>query len=515
MSDSDQDKLYKNITKLSNFINLVINKTINIINDKLLSNANDFTSLISSDDNDSKKIENLKKKHSLWNEIIMNYTTFMMCFNNSLSNDQSMSYVRKVLKISSDEKYINKFVKSLNGFIENITSIIVNLDYFAKNFDLIVSEGKSIKNLSDVVNLIKQTLTTIEGHSKKLSKKGSCEMTKFILGSCDTEVYSLIIGGNDVMVSGNHVTDYIKQQYILYQLYNDDLKNISEKEKNIYYDKFKVNKYDEMINYNACDIYNHVVKNSGMLNNLYHQFNKMSDDDLTLLIDYNSKRFNVKSIDKPKINWDGNAIIESIENLLSSIENIMNTITKYDINKLIKDVKTTFLSLKNEEKINIDYDLLKSVDHDSRYKSKLNIMNKINEIRKLLTKKIQCPNVSFSMRQTNPIKHMKEILEIETILMPTLKQNEIYYDDLSVKLNELSNDYLTLIDPGNNITCIKRPSLYLTSGLIVCINNITNNDEKNDEIIKYINDKLQINCLNFYDNELNLDYITKIIMKLV
>ena len=65
----------------------------------------------------------------------------------------------------------------------------------------------------------------------------------------------------------------------------------------------------------------------------------------------------------------------------------------------------------------------------------------------------------------NELAQIDQIISIETSIAPTLQKNEVLYDRIATDLNALMNEIATLISPDNKHTCIKRPTLVITSML--------------------------------------------------
>lgn len=332
-------KYYKNLGKSSDFIVLVINKVIPIINDKLFSRAAELSEFVN-----SSNIFGLKKRHLIWIDLIKNYTSLTTSMNNLIGFNHTINYARKIIvkellagkKYEDSKKKIQLISEVSEKFIEYTRSLLINLHYFSENLESDnTGVSKEVKSLGDVYSLINEALKLfIEKHlpkvkqineeiMEKISKSGgfesnhSCEFDKIdeinkklkdfsVSGGFEeNHLYQVIIGGTDdesrkVMVGGFLVENYVKQQFISLQLMKQEIEKISssnETEIKKYYENILPNlkKYSELIKLNTDQLFKHLLSDSGALNNIFQQFKNLFTVEIKKLLYYHLKRFNISN----------------------------------------------------------------------------------------------------------------------------------------------------------------------------------------------------------------------------
>ena|ERR1700678_1539847 len=550
MLSTEYKTYYKNLSKTSNFITLVINKTIYIINDKLANYVSVFTDKIIKDDN--------VKKYSNWNDIVNNYTNFLTIANNLIGFDHTINYLRKMIFAQSNkiDKKITKLIDNSHRFIESVKAIIISLDYFAKTLDIVTPVSKEIKSLNDLTPLIKQSidifenkhLVKIEQSSASLSKTGSSEidlinqdLTNYMIsGGFDNNPYYQInrTGGNDtqIIISGFHAEEHVKQQFIKYKLLNNDQPTQLD------------NSYTALTKLSIDQLISHFLTTSGILDNLYQQFMIFGTIQCNLL-KYHTTRFTIEhtlliqntensiSINyRDKSNninlntvWDAD-IPKSVNHLMYNLELILALINKADYDKILKELISSFKSINQTDDISkciidlqSDFQIVSDPDfsYNARKIGKDQINQKIQMIKSLINTKITIPKIILGKTPTDELGCMEQIINIEQLLIPTLKEYEILYDNCASELFNLIAEINSLISPDNKFTCIKRPLLLFNTALKLSILQKLSEKRPNEAHDKVIYKKMHIvldkllgfNIDNFYDDELNLEFIKQIISR--
>lgn len=326
---------YKNLTKCTGFIVIILEKTILIINDKLLGLSSELISFVNSNN-----VIGLKKKHLIWLELVKNYTNLCTAFNNLNSFNYNINYNRKLVIHKTAEKNktvdkIDKKIKSIeescNKFIEYTKTALSSLNYLSKNLDITkVNLGNKVESLNDIYQVIDKAITNFDKKffpkvkqiNKELlsenTKTGSYEQLEFLNSLTDNVKGYLtennlnsnnyqIVGGLDdynsnVVVGGFCIDEYIRSLYIKYELIKKDLTEFSNLESNQldynklqdYYNNIivKLQPYLELLNLNNNDLLLHIVNNSGCLTNIFNQLNTMVKVEIPKLLQYHINRFN-------------------------------------------------------------------------------------------------------------------------------------------------------------------------------------------------------------------------------
>lgn len=429
----DHDQSYRSLCKSADFICLVLNRIVIIINDKVAELSAELLGFI----NESNVI-GLKKKHSAWNEIIKNYTVFMTSFNNLIGFSHTMNYCRKnlikTLMGSKDPKYIRVKVESFSEaaelFLEHLHAILTCLQYFAA-MDPSEKYNTEIKNLNDVYRVLTDTKVTIEKKHlpkvrqtavellAKYTKTGEFESTpvngakhvnlrsivnrvsevRIQGGLEETESYKVMLGGigdpEESVISGYHIDKHLEQHIIqrelLAKVTPEQWKNVSR----------NVELILEPLRIEPKAILIHMIKTSGALNNIAIQMERLITKDLEQLIKYHCKRSQssqkyelVVSISKARLRivdaafsyvdgfgkidmqvfWHPDTIQESIESGLQAVEAVFKLIDQADIDRVVSTAKTAFKSRKAEAS--------QYTEADARKRSKDKIRADIRAIRK-------------------------------------------------------------------------------------------------------------------------------------
>jgi|GEM_PF-4439138 len=576
---TEYNNIYKNLSKTSDFIVLVADKVILIINDKMTEYAG--------------VLKQGSKKNFDWVELIKEYTTLSTSLFNMVGFDHTINYSKKSLLKElikgKNADYIKKKIEALTNasikFIEHTHVFLNSLENLSKSLEF-PSTSKEIKDLYGVFELIKQTLETLEKkHLPKVlqanseilegtTKEGSFENNSFLSiqdhlknfsisgGFENSAHYQVILGGSDeskVMIGGFHAENYLKQQFIKLRLIQQDLKNLSNKEIEEYlnlHSDFISNLINQANSTNE-GVFQNLLLKSGVLDNLFQQFTDLCIVEIPYLLEYHIKRFQGKTKDlfletntndtqiranykdeygnvKIRAQWDPNNIHQSIESALQGIKDIFKLIDSADFTKITRDAKLAFKFLSQitnfedfeKEYKNLQEDI-KIIDQEdfsfeSRKNAKNAIKQKIAKIENLnhfpkLTKIIR-----VNHKKLNQLSEAEYILDLMSAMIPTAKNYEIYCDQIVTEIYNLITEINTLISPDNKFTCIKRPTLIIITGLkAVILDRLQKRFPKSDtealqKIIKNITS--QIGNINlFYDskNGLNLSEIEKVTKEIV
>lgn len=513
------------------FITALSSKIILLANNKLATTASELGFYI-----ESSNIIGLKKKHFHWNDIIKNYTTLCTTVNNLISYSHTANYVRRLGLDNRKDKYLQKadeLKEIITKFIENSKILLICVDYFSKNLEF-KNYNEEIKNMQDVHNLLTKSLELLISRFGVYSEIFMAHFPEHYIkddeflektgGMFNDEQYDMkiIIGGNteiEEIIGGFHVENYVKQKYIEYQMIKKDIELLlkkSDNEKIIkYYNNMlnTIKDYNELSKLNQDDIFNIMLNNSGMLNNLHIQFSNFIMYQIPKFLKYHYNRLNIDHIlefstnlneqsDKTIIkyndkfgninvilSWNNKNINESIKNAIDCVIQILNMILNADINKIIKDVKIAFKEINNIKtqdeyenaikSVNSDFELIKDLNINHRQNSFISIYEKISEITNLmeqlnLKKKANIiKNENKSNFKSDDVKTIKKNLEyflknmeyivnIELALKDKLKKSEKIYDQISMKIYDLIMEISNLMNPDNKFTCIKVISLMYT-----------------------------------------------------
>lgn len=434
------DSYLKNLTNIVDFIVLLSNKIIGIINNKISDNVGDLTNLISNSD-----LIGLKKKHSNWNDIIKNYTTLLTTIFNLVSIDHTLNYTRKMVIKTKEtketkeylDKKINTFKELSEKFIEFTKTFLICIEFFSKIYETKMDFSNEIKSLGDVCLIVDKTL---EKYASKIltfdkilsSKVGKYEeisnnLEIFIQGGFENNIYEVKIynvkeGANEenIYIGGFKIENYLKQKYIEYELIKKDINRLIDSKDNnenkAEIEKYFQNIHEIIINVNNLvnkpkEILSQMLNEVKILDNLKQQYNSLVVKIFDLL-KYHYSRFNLSYELDYVLDGSNTGYIkyndtygkinlafqlddyQSIKQTVICIHDIYQLITKADHQYILKDVKNTFKFLnqiKNSEEyqqqIDLyqkDYELIKTLDFDQRKKNKNDISNKILEIENLI-----------------------------------------------------------------------------------------------------------------------------------
>ena len=191
---------YKSLTKASDFIALVVSRTVEIINDKLLGHVAEFNDFITTNN-----IIGLKKKHLVWTDLIKNYTNITSCLNNLIGFSHEMNYTRKFIfhniakPTDNLKEKLDQLLSAAGSFLDGTKSVLISLEFIAKNLDIQPTsrdrDGQTdsgISNLFGIISAVRTAAETIEKqHLPKVrqlnktvlesaSKKGGSEISALL-----------------------------------------------------------------------------------------------------------------------------------------------------------------------------------------------------------------------------------------------------------------------------------------------------------------------------------------------
>lgn len=351
------DQSYKSLCKATDFVVLVLGRTVNIINDKLLQ----FAANIDQD---------VGRRN--WNETIKNYTTFMTSFNNLVGFSHTMNYSRKwiirTLIGSKDPDYVRLKIESYSqaseGFLLHFATILTTLQYFVPIDDRGSQEIKSLADvhrvLSDArtsmqkkVQLAKQTssdikakykatgsgeiiLENIQDVTKPVFKYIKPNVLRHIIkrvhevkvqgGFDESKLYKVTLGSinepPEIIVSGWHIDKLIEDHTAKKELissYSGDTDNLAEDIKTLIIPATM----------NPESLLRYIINTSGSLNNLTKQSEKIILTGIDHIISYHIKR----SI---KLDSGVNSRIDS------GVRSGINTQASAQINAGVINVKFTY-----------------------------------------------------------------------------------------------------------------------------------------------------------------------------
>ena len=196
-------------------------------------------------------------------------------------------------------------------------------------------KGDNLQNLSDVYQLITKAIETFDKkHFSKikqinadilahLTKEGKGELEQICTigqdlvqsvkdfaiqgGFEQSDCYQVIIGGTGdetkkVMIGGFHAENYVKEQFIQYQLLKKDVDALAEEPKEgekiqekiqTYYQNFieQLKPYQNLSKLNIDQLTRDFLTKSGILTNINKQITEIATIDLPKLLDYHVKRF--------------------------------------------------------------------------------------------------------------------------------------------------------------------------------------------------------------------------------
>jgi hypothetical protein len=536
----EYEKDYKNLTKAADFILLVVNKIVSVVNGRFAWHAADLNEFINSNNTIG-----LKKKHTSWPDLIKNYASMLTGINNMVSMNASMNFSRKQLVKNQDvEKNTEKIEVSSQKFIDSIENILLCLEFFSKNIDIVQPKSKEVNDMTSVHKIIETALEKIKKTYLPKVKQIKLD-TKLKTVGADEDGYQVIVGGENektIRIGGFNIEKTVKHDLITLDLFEKDLETLRTADApdvDNYIKKFaaELEFFSSLADLPEDKIAELLIIRSHCTQNLADQFLYILTHQLNAIMRYHQQRFNqqneyslilnvnpgnISSHIKYKdeygeidtiVGW-GLHPEKSVIELVNVIKQIFQLIDAADKHKLLKDAKKCFhelneiksskLLLQKIDEMADNYKLI--TDKEFTFESRQNAKNTINRLlQKILDMSVaESTNIIELPRKTaqeivnidalsNLISKAKQTVNTEVKLMPSLKEKELKYDNITNILNELMTEINVLISPDNKHTCIKRPSLVLTSAIsAVVIENLVNKRFQKDEKIDKIKQKAEI-----------------------